>query len=234
MAKKISRPVIYTLLAAVVAGAVVFLTEPDPPVAHKKVKHTSVTVQTPDGFTDADYNAHFTRYAGGARDAFAAVVTPPKPVAIVKAPPKPNVSASKGEWELTGVNTIDGVASAVVENRSSGDVAFLKAGDTWRGLRVVQIATEFLVLENGIGQQTRLAFKTDAPEPAGPMTAAASAPGVPGAPPLPPGQPGAPSMLVPMPIQPLPGLTPDAAPSADTGGAAQFGGGRGRRRRQQN
>ncbi|MEO7719613.1 MAG: hypothetical protein ABIY70_25700 [Capsulimonas sp.] len=248
MAKKISRPVIYSLLAAVVAGAVVFLTEPDAPVKHTKPRRTNVTVQVADGVTEADLNAHFARYTGGKRDSFAPAVTPVKPAAAVKPTPKPiKVASDKGTWELTGVNTIDGAASAVVENRASGDVAFLKTGDTWHGLHVVQIAPESLVLENEIGQKTRLAFKTE--EPDTPSALAASA-NVPGAPPLPFGQQGAQPQLVPMPIQPLPGLTPGTAPGfaqgatpaftpgdtsgADNGFGDQGGGRRGRRGRRQN
>lgn len=200
---KVSRPVIYTAVGAVVAAAIVFLTEPDPVKRHTHIRVTPTASAAPDGFTPEDLNAHFVRYTGKRRDVFAPAVSPPKPAAARLAAKPPLITGQRGTWTLTGINTVDGVTTALVENSAADDSVFLRAGDTWHGLHVLRIGGDAVVFQNALGQQTKLAFATTADDTANHAKTVAGAQANAPAPyalPLPAGQ------LAPMPIQPLPAL----------------------------
>jgi len=196
-----SRLIIYTMVGAVAVYAYVLQTTPDK-ATHTTRKHTThrTASATDDGVTDADLNAHFARYATTGNDPFA-------PAISLHPQSSGSVGGSAGQWTLTGVNTIDGVTTASVENQASNDSVFLKVGDSWNGLKVTSINTDSIALVNGIGQETRLSFPgNDLLDSSGkPLTtsAVASSGGisVPNAPPLPsfgvrpmsvPGPPGGP------------------------------------------
>jgi hypothetical protein len=245
---KVSRPIVYTALFAVVGYAVFLYTQPDAPVKHTKKKITVTASAAPDGFLPEDLTAHFARYTGKGRDAFTALVTGARQQAADAAA---NKLPGKQAWALTGITTVNDSTTAIVENQGSGESAFLKAGDSWNGLKVVSIGSDTVTFRNALGQETHLAFAATAPEPTATASAAGAAPY---ALPLPAAQTG--GTLAPMPIQPLPGLQgqgpqgqdptgmqPGMAGQdgsmqpADTqgqygGGGNGFGGGGRRRRRQ--
>jgi len=176
-----SRVVIYTLVAAVAVYAYVLQTTPDK-TTKKTTKRTTIhktADNTVDGITDADLNAHFARYVASGKDPFVP--------AIALRPSTPGVlggaESGGGQWSLTGVNTIDGVTTATVENPASNDSVFLKVGDSWNGLRVTSITSESVAFENALGQPTTLSFpgndvtETGAPakpEPDAPVSAGSS------------------------------------------------------------
>ncbi|HEY3330192.1 MAG TPA: hypothetical protein VGK19_09250 [Capsulimonadaceae bacterium] len=156
---KVSRPIVYTTLFAVVAGAVVFLTQPDAPPVKKKIKVTTTSHADANGITDEDRNAHFPRYKGGARDPFVAGVVPVNPNALSgQVPAAMLLPTGRSGWVLTGVNEINGAMSAVIENVSLNQSVFLKLGDTWNGLKVISIDAANVGLENALGQQTQITF----------------------------------------------------------------------------
>jgi len=210
-----SRLIIYTLVGAVAAYAYVLQTTPDK-TTKRTTKHTSThrtVANAPDGITDADLTAHFARYAPSAKDPFVP--------AIALRPSTPGViGESGGQWSLTGVNTIDGVTTATVENAASDDSVFLKVGDSWNGLRVTSITSESVSFENALGQPTTLAFpgndvtETGAPakpEPDAPVSSGSTR-GLASVPPLP-------SLTVrPMVIVAPPAPAAPAPASADQGG----------------
>jgi hypothetical protein len=109
--------------------------------------------------TPADYKVRFPRLALNLRDPFAAQ--------ILTALPVNPISGGKSGWNLTGINTIDGVTTAVLENSTSGDDVFLDRGDVWMGLRVIAIDTDDVVLKNALGQQTVITFASP-PDPTQP------------------------------------------------------------------
>ncbi len=147
---KISRPAVYTAVAAVAVYAVVLLTQPDAPApAHKKHPARRARADA-DAFTAADLSAHFARYLGSKRNPFLSKLPAAKP---------PPGAGERGEWNLTGINIINGVPNALVENSATGDSVFLKPGDRWRGLRVISIGTDAVAFLNALGQQTHLAFR---------------------------------------------------------------------------
>lgn len=153
---KISRPVVYSFVGAVVVYAVFFLTQPDAPVTKRRVHVTRVVHAQADDFTQEDLTAHFARYPVGKRNPFlpALLLGNAQNGAKTHA-----VSGGPGGWTLTGINIINGVPNALVENASASDSVFLKPGDGWKGLRVVSIGSDTIVFVNALGQQTHLSFQ---------------------------------------------------------------------------
>lgn len=168
MAKtKISRPILYTIVAAAVIFAAVLLTEPDPP-ARKTAVRTRTSSAAPSGFTEADLTARFARYSARQQDAFRPGIVPSKAAALQNAPasvgPAPVLpGGAAGTWALTGITTVNTVRSALVENSATKESIFLKAGDRWNGLRVLSVESSAVVFANALGQQTRLTFVETAP-----------------------------------------------------------------------
>lgn len=159
---KVSRPIIYLVVVGAIAYAAVVFTEQEPP--RKKVANTRTTAsgpKAPPGFTAADMTASFPRYNGKDRDAFAPKIVARKRTAEAiaggMAPPLPPGLAT-GIWILTGISSVDGVQSALVENGSTGETVFLKTGDLWSGMVVKEIEPEGVILVNAQGKSTRLVF----------------------------------------------------------------------------
>ena len=164
---KVSRPVIYALVGALCVGAYLYLTNPDQtatPTKHRATTQVATVTADADGITAADYNAHFPRYPGSGRNPY----TP----GILSASQQ-NASASAafgsptgglggkagGSWTLTGVNVVNGVASALIES-SSGDSVTLQKGDQWHGLRVTGVTGDAVTFTNALGQATDLSFNS--------------------------------------------------------------------------
>jgi hypothetical protein len=158
---KISRPIIYVAVLGAVAYAAVLLTEEKPPPRKAAPRVTASGPKAPAGFTAADMTASFPRYQGKNRDAFAPKVVAKKraaeTVAGGLAPPLPPAIAT-GVWVLTGISSVNGVPSALVENGSTGESVFLKQGDLWSGMTVKAIEPEAVILVNAMGKSTRLVF----------------------------------------------------------------------------
>ena len=157
---KISRPVIYAVVAAVAIYAIVLVTEPEPP-AKKTTKRTNLGagIKAPTGFLPEDLTARFAPYAGKSRDAFKPEIVSKQ--AIINALPggkSGGVSAAglRGSWTLTGINVVNGSRSALIEN--ADDTVFLKTGDAWNGLQVVEIGSDTVVFLNSLGQRSQLKF----------------------------------------------------------------------------
>ena len=202
---KISRPVVYAAVLGVAAYAVVLLTEPDAPKKKPAIRIAASAAEAPKGFLKEDLTANFARYKGSKNDAFrpkavsrrSQVVTAKAAVADTRAL-TPNAG---GVWILTGIASVNGVLSALVENAAADQVIFLKAGETWNTLKVTAIEPDAVILVNLQGKKTRISFPLVAEEKpagrAGPIAPVTSAPAAPSVP-----------QVAPMPVPPLPGLTP--------------------------
>jgi len=145
---KVSRPLVYTVLAAIAVYAVFLQMQPSPPVAKHLVRASSTAgaEANADGVTDADRSAHFPRYIGGKRDPFVAAVS------------TTHTRKNGDNWLLTGINSVNGVRTALVENSATGESVFLSIGDRWNGSRVVAIDPEFVELQNAFGQTIHMPF----------------------------------------------------------------------------
>ncbi|MCC6445830.1 MAG: hypothetical protein IT210_20545 [Armatimonadetes bacterium] len=188
---KISRPIVYTLVLGTAAYAVVLLTEPEPPARKSAPRSRQRAVRNADGITEADRSARFPRYTGGSRNAFAPVVVPAKPSRLAALgndlPQGIAAPGTDGVWSLTGVNIVNGVHNALIENPATQESQFLRVGDRWNGLRVAAIQEDGMIFLNALGQETRLTFAQPAaePVPGGPGSAVPPGPGPGGVPRLP-------------------------------------------------
>jgi hypothetical protein len=217
---KVSRPIVYTVVGSLVVGAIVFLTQPDTPTAKKRTLTSRSSSTSVDGISDADLKAHFDRYKGGVRDPFAAGVVANLPGMGV--PGAPAIPTGKSGWQLTGINVINGVKSALIENAATKDSAFLKVGDTWNGLHVVAIQDETVQLTNAVGQQTSLTFAA-APDDKSASVGVSGSSG--------PVDPAVPSLSAIQPLPPIGAVDPSIATPSDTGNNNSNGNRRSRRRR---
>jgi hypothetical protein len=159
---KVSRPIIYLAVLGAIGYAAVLLTEPEAPARKAGTTRTTASgPKAPLGFTAADLTASFPRYTGKNRDAFAPKIVARKRTAEAVAggmvPPLPPGMAT-GIWVLTGISSVNGVQSALVENSSTGETVFLKPGDLWSGMVVKGIEPEGVILVNAQGKSTRLVF----------------------------------------------------------------------------
>jgi hypothetical protein len=190
---KISRPVVYSFVGAAVVYAIVVLTQPDAPVTKHRVHVTSLVHAASDAtFTDEDLAAHFARYSGGTRNPFL-------PALLLGKAAASTVHAGPNGWALTGINVLNGVPNALLENVKTNDSVFLKPGDGWQGLRVLSIGDDTVVFVNALGQQTHLSFNVTEKEPGtGPSGAGSPFRLPPGIGPLPP-LPVGPNNISPMP-----------------------------------
>lgn len=166
---KISRPAVYTFVGAVAVYAGVLLTQPDPPAPAHRLRPARPALAPEAGMpTEADLTAHFARYRSGKRNPF----LPPMPGADARRAAADDTK--RGAWTLTGINVINGVPNALLEDGATGGSVFLKPGDRWQGLRVLSIGTDAVAFLNALGQQTHLAFRPL--QAAAPGTAGAGGP----------------------------------------------------------
>lgn len=124
--------------------------------SHPRTMYSSTTVASnnPDGLTPADYTAHFARYVGGGRDPFIPLVATADQGGLGGG----RGSGNSGDWQLTGITSVNDVPSALVENTGSGESVFLTKGAKWRGLTVVEVGPDSVQFENALGQHTELSF----------------------------------------------------------------------------
>jgi type II secretory pathway component PulC len=199
---KISRPVVYTAVAAVALYAVFLNTQPDKPTA-KYVSRVTKKTQTAasDDILPEDLKAHFPRYDGGARDPFVPGVVLARPSTSSSR----TLSKGRSGWTLTGINSVNGVSSALIENGRTGESVFLQPGDRWNGLRVVAVKPDRVLFQNALGREDTLTFA----QPSDDKAEAAGGTAVPAAPRLPGGGLSVPPYPVtPLRVTPLPPLPP--------------------------
>ena len=147
------------LLAVVGGVAYVMSSGSDTPAATHKphMKFGNTTTQADSsGILPEDLTAQFSRYPGGSRNPFMPVVNSTTALS--------GGGKSSTTWALTGIDTIDGVTTALVENSSTGDSVFLKAGDKWNGMRVTSIGSDSATFVDASGKVTQLSFPVNAPD----------------------------------------------------------------------
>ncbi|HEX5322385.1 MAG TPA: hypothetical protein VFW40_01265 [Capsulimonadaceae bacterium] len=157
--RDLTRIIMWSLVGIAAAVLVYAYGAPTPPTGHTRAKRTSPTAAVASADLNAiqpeDLTAHFARYAGGKRDPFVPLIATVASNAAGKA-------GDQGQWLLTGISSINGIPSALVENSASGESAFLTVDEQWHGLKVKSIASDAVVFVNQLGQETRLAFASEA------------------------------------------------------------------------
>ncbi|MGC4044514.1 MAG: hypothetical protein QM758_12035 [Armatimonas sp.] len=163
----------YMAFGLLAIGALAYVyTEPETAAKKVKVPTTSKKTAKSDDvqITPEDLKANFPRVSSATKDAFrpgvstgkggaAKPTTPLRPV-VIPPPPAKQVEgvAALSAWTLTGISLIDGIRTALIENKGSGDSTFLKTGSLWKGLQVTSITSEELVFLEPGGKQLRVTF----------------------------------------------------------------------------
>lgn len=155
MQRKISRPTMYIVLAAVAIGAYVLTSEETMGAGRKAKRAAKDSVRPlPEGFTKDDLAARFDRVNDPVRDAFVPVIvrsggsdTASSPDAVPSA-----LTGGDPNWVFTGMAEIDGVPMALIENRATGEGDFLKQSDSWKLATVEAISPMSLTLSGRDGR----------------------------------------------------------------------------------
>lgn len=151
---KLSRPVLYMLLATL-AAAYFLLPSGSPTttssLARKKAKKISsrTTIQwTKEDLVANEPGNGFPLVNEPVRNAFKPLVARADRSAMVAAgwTGVPVEIAGEPTWIYTGMAEVDGVPTALLENTRTLDGVFLKQGQKWKGATVTQIKPEELVL----------------------------------------------------------------------------------------
>jgi hypothetical protein len=177
---KISKEMRVLLVILIVGGGIAYfmsLGSDTPTPSHKR--HTNFGTTTSEAssstITPEDLTAYFPRYAGGSRDPF-------EPAVVSGGALRTANGKSSSSWTLTGINTIDGVTTALLENNGTGESIFLKVGDKWNGLRLTSIGSDTATFEDAEGKVTQLSFTNeslDTPNTESTAPAPAAQPGTP-------------------------------------------------------
>lgn len=154
MKPKLSRPVVYILLAAVIGAAVYFYTEPAPVV--KKAASKKPTLRQAAGLTGIlpeDYERKFEPVTPSARDVFRPLIARTS----TSRGGGPDSGFGSGGWRLTGISIVDGQRQATVES-ANGDLASIRLGQSFDGFTVRAISDLDITVEGPDGKREKLRF----------------------------------------------------------------------------
>ncbi|MFN3730073.1 MAG: hypothetical protein ACK4XJ_10205 [Fimbriimonadaceae bacterium] len=163
---KLSRPVIYLIIVAVVAVAWLFLTEEQPQgggaTARRSTAQPQARAQT--GFTEEDEKKRFDRYERPTRNAFNPLVASSRGVGVgtldaLSTNVIPSVfAAGEANWTLTGIAEVDGSRTALVENSGTKEGDFLQRGTRWKSSTVIAVGPSSVTLSgpNGVTRVVEL------------------------------------------------------------------------------
>ncbi len=154
MKLKISRPVIYIGLAAVIGGAVYFYTEPAPVVKKTATKKPAIRqVAGIPGVLPEDYELTFPAVSPSTRDVFRPLVAR----TTTSRGANDSGGFGSGGWRLTGISIVNGQRQATVES-TNGDLASLRLGQTFDGYIVRAISDTDVTIEGTDGKREKLRF----------------------------------------------------------------------------
>lgn len=153
--KNLSKPVQYLIVIglAVAAWLVIGpLLSPSHPttVSTKKVAKKKPKKST-DIYLPEDRTARFDNVVAAADNIFKPLVAKSPTSRGGGAASAPNAlpaayAGGEPNWVYTGTADIDGVPSALLENKTTGDSLFLRVGDTWKGSTIQEITDDSLVV----------------------------------------------------------------------------------------
>jgi hypothetical protein len=168
MLKNLSKPMQYGLVFVLAVAAWLILSPALFPESGNKSIATKIKKSaktTADLYTPEDYKAKFAPESSVLKNAFKPLVV--KTTTGGKgAAAKPNLvpaafAAGDPNWSYTGTAEVDGVLQALLENRTTGESAFLRVGDTWKGISVEEITEDSLVIASSDGDQLTLKLPTE-------------------------------------------------------------------------
>lgn len=116
------------------------------------------TVANKSGFLPEDYEAKFASYPTPVRNSFKPLVekrkmtTVPPESAIVTGVFPASLTGGEGNWMYTGYAEVDGVRQGLLENSSTSESVFLRAGQKWKLLVVRSISENDMVVAGADGK----------------------------------------------------------------------------------
>lgn len=155
----IKKPVFWVGVAAVaIAGFVLTAPEETPVAKAPQLKPRKSTNKALAAFTDEDFKAQFPRYQGGMTNAF-------RPLVLRRTGGLSGGEGAANEipleftggvagWVYTGSAEIDGIPTALLENRASGDGVFLRNGERWKSAVVIRITPTSMGMRGPSGDKT--------------------------------------------------------------------------------
>ncbi len=173
---KLSRPVVYFFLLALVACVVIWTSDSPsgpPPVAQTKKKAKKAD---PGWDYPPQPPLRYTKPKPLARNVFAPLIHTEK---IAKAPEAKddlvqipsNFADGESSWAYTGMAEVDGVRMALLENSTKKQSGYVREGEAWKKARVVGISTACIVLSDDKGEtQTVYRYNPNDPPKEKPVT----------------------------------------------------------------
>lgn len=153
-----SRPIIYSLLAAVSLWGYTVVNQDDPKSTVKPALKKRSTLASKDkadsGINEEDLKARFTPISDSPRNVFKPLIRRTQsdpgngPLNAIPA------SFADGEagWTYTGNAEVDGVMQALLENSSTQDGVYLKRGEHWKSLEVKSFGDDMIVVKGPDGE----------------------------------------------------------------------------------
>ena len=154
------RPVFW--IAVTCLGVVAFAVsgpEPTKPKTGAKTTAKKKPVQRVGDvvFTKEDETASFNAVNDSPRNAFVPIVARHGGIGsgdgLANAIPT-DMTGGESNWVYTGTATTDGVAVALIENRTTGDAVFLKRGERWKSAYVLRISEYSVIMSGPSGTHT--------------------------------------------------------------------------------
>lgn len=152
-AQKKTSPVVWLLLAAVGVGAWVATSSDDAPAKSAKKTFTKKKTGADDQYTEQDYKAHFAPVKEAARNTFVPLVVKAHGGGAVAENGIPaGFFSGDGSWNFGGTVEVNGKASALIENSTTGESVFLHQGESYLGAKIKKVTQTAMVIEgvNGL------------------------------------------------------------------------------------
>lgn len=126
--------------------------------ANRVTKKKTTAKKTAVAYVEEDYNASFEPVNIELKNSFQPIVAR-KGTGLGSGDGMANAipaefAAGDSGWFFTGNAEIDGVPTALLENRSTGEGVFLKAGERWKSAMVAQILPDSVVMKGPSGTKT--------------------------------------------------------------------------------
>jgi hypothetical protein len=149
---KISKPILYLGLAAIgVVGY--FMTEPETAkqTSVPKPKAKTSKKQEAGKFLEVDYKitrADLPKLASLDKNTFSPIIARQDGLGDLtqEGGIPADFAGGDGNWVCTGTAEVDGVRMALIENKSTGEGEFLRAGQSWKSAVVSQILDDGVVM----------------------------------------------------------------------------------------